>query len=151
VSTGQVFDGYTKSGTRADPYSYNYGIAVGAANAMGDLALVRNAANYLMTNSAFCSMTVGGYDILPTYHQGNRDSSGFNGIVFRWFRAAYQDGHMPGIYLPWAQANVSQAWAGRNADGLSWNNWTSPTPSNGLFSWDCSDTVSGMLNVPPTN
>jgi predicted alpha-1,6-mannanase (GH76 family) len=148
---GEVYDGLRKNRVAHKSYTYNYGIAVGAALASGDRTLVQNAANFLMTNSAYRSGSVGGYDILPNYGQGGGDAGGFNDIVFRWFNAAYQKGLMPGSYLPWAQTNVSQAWAERNVAAISWNNWNAPTPPEGLFSWDCSDTLCGMLDVPPTN
>jgi predicted alpha-1,6-mannanase (GH76 family) len=147
---GDVYDGYNKNGAAHNLYTYNFGTAVGAAMAVSDTSgFLQNAANFLMTNSTMRSGTVGGYNILPNYGQGNQDGSGFNGIVFRWFNVAYQNGLMPAMYLPWAQTNVSQAWAERNATGKSWNNWMAATPASGLFSWDCSDTLCGMLDVPP--
>ena len=39
----------------------------------------------------------------------------------------------------------------RNTAGLSWNNWQSFTAVGGLFSWDCSNTVVGMLDIPTTS
>ncbi|HTB83532.1 MAG TPA: glycoside hydrolase family 76 protein, partial [Candidatus Sulfotelmatobacter sp.] len=128
---GEVYDGLRKNRVAHKSYTYNYGIAVGAALASGDRTLVQNAANFLMTNSAYRSGSVGGYDILPNYGQGGGDAGGFNDIVFRWFNAAYQKGLMPGRYLPWAQTNVSQAWAERNVTAISWNNWNAPTPPHG--------------------
>ncbi|MDQ2843537.1 MAG: hypothetical protein M3Y72_21350 [Acidobacteriota bacterium] len=47
-----------------------------------------------------------------------------------------------------AQTNVGLAWAERNASGLSWNNWLAFTPNGGQYSWDCSNTVVGMLDIP---
>jgi hypothetical protein len=153
-SSGQVYDSVgLPSGTDSREWSYNYGTAVGAASESGDGTFAYNASAWLMLGNAGSSSTINGYTILPNYGQGGTDGGGFNGIVFRWFHTA--DVHSlidHTYYIAWAQQNISQAWSERNGTGQSWNNWNAKTSAvSGVFSWDCSDTLSGMLNVPPTN
>jgi predicted alpha-1,6-mannanase (GH76 family) len=154
--TGQVYDSYSSGGTDTFPWSYNYGVAVGAASESGDGGFAANAAWWLMTSLPinYYATQIGGYYVLPRYNH-NEDDSGFNGIVFRWFHTADSHGLIDhNYYVAWAQTNISQAWAERNAEGLSWNDWITQTPdssSGNVYSWDVSDTLSGMLNVPPTN
>ena len=147
ASTGEVYDGINSSGISSGQYSYNYGVAVGADSFENKGSDATNVANYLMNNES--SGTVNGYNILPNYGQGGTDGGGFNGIALRWIGYAYTKGALsnPDI-LSWAQTNVSQAWSEKNSQGLSWNNWLSATPYGGLYSWDCSDTVVGMLDIP---
>ena len=147
-STGEIYDGINGSGIQNGQYSYNYGVAIGADTFENHSADAANAANYLMKNLS--GETVGGYNILPNYGQGGTDGGGFNGITLRWVGYAWANGALtnPAI-LSWAQTNVGLAWAVRNTSGLSWNDWFAFTPSGGLYSWDCSDTLAGMLDIPP--
>jgi|CZKL01.1.fsa_nt_gi hypothetical protein len=147
-STGEIYDGINGSGIQNGQYSYNYGVAIGADTFENHSADAANVANYLMNNLS--GGTVGGYNILPNYGQGGTDGSGFNGITLRWVGYAWAHGALtnPAI-LSWAQTNVGLAWAVRNASGLSWNDWFAFTPSGGLYSWDCSNTLAGMLDIPP--
>jgi predicted alpha-1,6-mannanase (GH76 family) len=147
ASTGEIYDGINGSGVQTGQYSYNYGVAIGADTYENHSADATNVANYLMNNVS--GGTVGGYNILPNYGQGGTDGSGFNGIALRWVGYAWIHGALtnPAI-LSWAQANVSLAWAVRNASGLSWNDWFAVTPPSGLYSWDCSNTLAGMLDIP---
>ena len=146
-STGEVYDGINGSGIQNANYSYNYGIAVGADTFENHPADATNVANYLINNLS--GGTVGGYNVLPNYGQGGTDGGGFNGITLRWIGYALSQGVLsnPAI-LSWAQTNVGLAWAVRNSSGISWNDWFASTPTGGLYSWDCSDTVVGMLDIP---
>jgi hypothetical protein len=147
ASTGEIYDGINGSGIQAGQYSYNYGVAVGADYFENHRADANNVATYLMNNLS--SGKVGGYNILPNYGQGGTDGGGFNGITLRWIGFAWVNGALSNsAILYWAQTNVGLAWATRNTAGLSWNNWQSFTPVAGLFSWDCSNTVVGMLDIP---
>ena len=147
ASTGEIYDGINGSGIQNGQYSYNYGIAIGADTFESHATDAANVANYLMNNLS--GGTVGGYNILPNYGQGGTDGGGFNGIALRWVGYAWVHGALtnPAV-LSWAQTNVGLAWAVRNASGLSWNNWFAFTPSGGLYGWDCSDTLVGMLDIP---
>jgi hypothetical protein len=147
ASTGEIYDGINGSGVQNGQYSYNYGVAIGADTFEAHSADAANAANYLMNNLS--GGTIGGYNILPNYGQGGTDGSGFNGITLRWVGYAWAHGALTNpTILAWAQANVGLAWAVRNASRLSWNDWFAVTPPSGLYSWDCSNTVAGMLDIP---
>jgi hypothetical protein len=148
ASTGEIYDGINNSGISNGQYSYNYGVAVGAQYFENNWSDATNVANYLMNNES--SGTVNGYNILPNYGQGGTDGGGFNGIALRWIGYAYTQGALSNTnILTWAQTNVNQAWSEVNSQGLSWNDWLAATPYGGLYSWDCSDTVVGMLDIPP--
>jgi predicted alpha-1,6-mannanase (GH76 family) len=148
-STGEVYDGINSSGTSTGQYSYNYGVAIGAhywENKFGD---ANNAATYLMNDLPNYAGTANGYNILPNYGQRGSDGSGFNGIALRWTAYAYVNGAISNSsVLPWMQQNVSSARAEQNSSGLSWNDWVSVTPNGGQYSFDCSDAVVGMQDVP---
>ena len=147
ASNGEVYDGLNTSGIQNGQYSYNYGIAIGAFTFESAPGSANSAATYLMDNVSGGSAN--GYNILPNYGQGGTDGGGFNGIALRWVGYALAHNAISNSeVLPWAQANVSQGWAQRNSSGVSWNDWFDATPSGGLYSWDCSDTVVGMLDIP---
>jgi predicted alpha-1,6-mannanase (GH76 family) len=147
ATTGEIYDGVHSSGVSTGQYSYNYGVAIGADTFEEDAADANNVANYLINHVS--GGTVNGINILPNYGQGGTDGSGFNGITLRWVGYALNNGAItnPAV-LSWAQTNVGLAWALRNASGLSWNNWFAFTPPSGVYSWDCSNTLMGMLDVP---
>jgi len=77
---GEVYDGYRKNRAAHKSYTYNYGIAVGAAPGQRRPYVGAECGKFLMTNPAYSSASVGGYDILPNYGQGGGDASGFNDI-----------------------------------------------------------------------
>ncbi|MFT4113916.1 glycoside hydrolase family 76 protein [Silvibacterium sp.] len=148
ASTGEVYDGVGSTGVSTGQYSYNYGVSIGADYFENKLADANNAALYLINNLS--SGAVGGYNIMPNYGQGGTDGGGFNGITLRWIGYVYNHGGFTSSsILPWAQTNVGLAWAQRNSAGLSWNDWLAATADTGLYSWDCSDTLVGMLDIPP--
>jgi predicted alpha-1,6-mannanase (GH76 family) len=151
ASTGQVYDGdSTSSGISNGSYTYNYGTAIGANYFEGDSADATKMATYLMNN--LTSATYNGYNLMPNPGSGGGDGSGFNGIALRWVGYAYNRGVISNsTVLAWAQTNVSHAWAQRNSAGLSWGDWDAATPNGTtLYSWNCSDTVAGMADIPTT-
>jgi predicted alpha-1,6-mannanase (GH76 family) len=149
ASTGEIYDGINSSGIQNAHYSYNFGIAVGADYFENHWSDATNVATYLMNNLS--SATVGGFNILPNGGVGGSDGAGFNGIALRWIGYAWTHGALSNSsILAWAQTNVALGWAQRNSAGLSWVNWLAATPDSGLYSWDCSDTVVGMLDIPIT-
>jgi predicted alpha-1,6-mannanase (GH76 family) len=148
-TNGEVYDGVNSStGTSTAQYSYNYGTAIGANYFEGDFSDANNMATYLINNLS--DGTYDGYNVMPNYGQGGTDGGGFNGIALRWVGYAYaHEAIANSAVLSWAQTNVSHAWAERNSSGLSYNNWTTTTPSGtDLYGWDCSDTVVGMQDIP---
>ena len=149
VSTGEVYDNVSVSGKSTSQYSYNYGTAIGAFYWEGDKTDANLAATYLMEDLPNYAGTANGYNLLPNYGQGGSDGSGFNGIALRWTAYAYVNGAISnGSILPWMQQNVTSAWALQNSQGLIWNDWVATTPYGGQYSFDCSDAVVGMQDVP---
>jgi hypothetical protein len=146
-STGEVYDASTSQAQ----YSYNYGVAIGAHYLEGDSSDATLTAQHMMTSMPSYSGIDNGYYILLNSDgsENGSDGGGFNGIALRWTAYAYKNGGISDSkVLAWMQANVEQGWSQRNSAGLSWNNWESATPTSGLYSWDCTDTVVGMLDVP---
>jgi|ERR1017187_9636509 hypothetical protein len=147
-STGQVYDapgGYSE-------YSYNYGLAIGAASESADTPTITKVADFLMTGLGNYDGTSGGYNILPNYGQGVHDNDGgFNGITMRWIGTANSHGAISSTVLAWARANVGQAWSIRYYPGyLMWNHWSTPTNISQAYGWDCSSGLVGMLDIPPS-
>lgn len=149
-STGQIYD--AKGGVTGQ-YTYNYGFAIGAMSEEGAGASpIGNVANYVFNDLTNYSGTSGGYNILPNYGQGDLNDSGFNGILMRWICVANGHGLISSSIIDAAQANINQAWSERNGSTtLVWNNWESPTPSTGTYSWDDSAAMAGLVDIPPTD
>jgi predicted alpha-1,6-mannanase (GH76 family) len=151
-STGEIYDGYfASSGSVVGNYSYNYGIAIGAHYWEGYWGDATNVADYEMNDMGNYSGTLNGYNILADgdSSEDGADGGGFAGIALRWTAFAYVNGAISNSsVLTWMQENVDQAWSDRNSADLTWANWESPTASSGLYSWDCSSLVVGMMDVP---
>lgn len=135
LSNGKVYDHYDAGGQEGSDLSYNAGTYVGAAGLLG-LGIPNTAATYY-TNTV--------KDILPNYGTGGNNNDGFNAIFLRWVGTyellAQHNSNWDGFFFNQAGA----AWAVTNAAGLSWDNWTTPTPASGsLYSWDCSVSVSAL-------
>ena len=153
AGTGQIYDGVNSSGTNAGQYSYNYGTAIGAGSEESDNTLISNVSNYLMNDLPNYNGVVGGYNILPNYDtaETGQDGGGFNGITMRWLHVADVHGSISSTVEAWARANITQAWSIREYSSgdpyyLMWDNWMSPTPTTGLYSWDCSSAMAGMFD-----
>jgi hypothetical protein len=146
--TGKIYD----STTGHSDYSYNYGIAIGAALDEGDGEMVKNVADWLMNRSNNPNLpyagTYEGFNLLPDYHQGGRNNGGYNGIALRYVGMAAARGALTAKQVAWAEANVSRAWSLRNKKNVVWNKWNAPTPESGVYAWDCSSALAGMLDVP---
>jgi predicted alpha-1,6-mannanase (GH76 family) len=148
-STGEVYDGYKSPGIQTADYSYNYGVAIGAASEHGsENTMITNVANYLANDLAAYQGTVGGYKILLDYDasENGSDGGGFNGITMRWLELANIHGLLSSSVQAWAVANITQAWSVRDSSELMWDDWMSSTPSSGTYSWDCSSAMAGMFN-----
>lgn len=162
LTCAKIYDSNNKSqggSIGSSDYSYNYGIAIQAATREGDLTTAQNIANWLMYNSnnpnypyvGTYSLNGAAYNILPNYKQDGVNDAGYNGIALRGIGFGYSRGALNATTLAWAQANVSAAWANRNADSVIWNDWTpgDSTPAGGgLYSWDCSPALAGLLDIP---
>ena len=152
-STGRVANDIEGSGNgQADwnDITYNFGIAIGAANEESDSTLIKNASNYVFNDFTNYDGTYGGYNVLPDYGQGNGNNDGFNGILMRWIGVANSHGLISSAVLAAAQANINAAWSFRNCcTTLVWNDWDLATPSS-TYSWDDSAAMAGLLDIPPT-
>jgi hypothetical protein len=151
-STGEIYD--AKGGVHGQ-YTYNYGYAMIAGTYQGSNVMVPNIATYVFNDLTNYNGTAGGYNVMPNYPQDNNTQSGFNGILMRGVAIANKAGYIPSAVLLAAQANINQAWSEREYSSgdpyyLVWSNWQSATPTTGNYSWDDSDSMAGMLDLPPT-
>jgi hypothetical protein len=158
---GKVWDSITGH----DDYSYNYGIALTAATLQGDYNTCTNMANYLATqfqgNSNYPTNGVwtdgvNTYNLLPYYGNTNvgnyKNNAGYNGVCFRGLGYAIQAGYLTSSQELWAEENVEAAFYHRNnTTQVMWGNLQAHTPASGLYSWDCSSAVAGILNIPNNN
>jgi len=153
-ATGRIYDGVsTTTGISTNDFSYNHGIAIGAASESGDGDTANQVATYMafsMTNSSYRPTWDNGYWVLPYYgpKAANDNDGGYNGIALRWLGNANAHGYIDPWVLAWAQYNVSQAWTIRDAQNLMWNDWIHGTPGTGVYSWDCSSALAGMFDIP---
>jgi predicted alpha-1,6-mannanase (GH76 family) len=152
-STGQIYDGYfSSSGAVTGAYTYNYGIAVGAAQELGNTSYIAPIVDYLMNDMGnYAGVSSTGYNILPNYGQGNKDGSGFNGIALRWLGVANAHGNLSSTALSWVQTNLDQAWNEQSSKGIIWNDWEATTPTSPEYCWDSSDALVGYFNFDPTS
>ncbi len=149
ASTGAVQDAVNTSG-RVGTWSstYNQGTFVGLADALGDAASARLAADY--TRDHLGKPIASGYHIMPEYGSGGDNNSGLNAIGLRWIAQFMKNRGLQGAYLGWLQANADTAWDVRRAsDNLSWCQWLQQTPDGVLHSWDCINSVVALQVTPP--
>ncbi|HVC90315.1 MAG TPA: hypothetical protein VND66_06810 [Acidobacteriaceae bacterium] len=158
LTCAKIFD----STTGHSDYTYNYGIAIQAATRAGDSIKAQYIADWLMYNSNNPNYPYAGtytfrgvqYNVLPNYHQGGNNDDGYNGIALRGVGFGYSRGTLNATTLAWAQANLQAAWELRNSADVMWNDWDNQpiplpvTPNSGLYSWDCSSAIAGMLDIP---
>jgi len=129
-STGEVKGAINAAGTITEgALSYTQGTFIGACD------LLRNdypSANYLSmgtkamdyARNSLCD-TPGG--ILKD-ENGIPDTQGMKSIFARWACLFVKNTGTSGNYGAWLDANATQAWSIRNAQGLMWNIWGTRTP-----------------------
>ncbi|EDM37982.1 putative exported glycosylhydrolase [Pedobacter sp. BAL39] len=129
-STGEVKGAINKAGTITEgALSYTQGTFIGACD------LLRNdypSANYLSmgtkamdyARNSLCDAPGG---ILKD-ENGIPDTQGMKSIFARWACLFVKNTGTSGNYGAWLDANASQAWSIRNAQGLMWNIWGTRTP-----------------------
>jgi len=148
TTNGAVHDNMRVSGHVARKvFTYNEGTFIGAADLLWKLT---DNTNYLADASLAANFTrsVLSWDsTLPAY--GSGDAAGFNGIFMRWMARFLNDSGLWQQFYDWMSLNADAAWRVRRPDNLSWQDWTSATPSGTLESWNCSDTVVALQVVPP--
>jgi predicted alpha-1,6-mannanase (GH76 family) len=148
-ATGIVYDNIslvqtaTGTSTATNPMvlSYNQGSFIGAADllnaATGARAYYDDALRTLTASRRALSVDGVMHSESPG---GNVNGGGFKGIFSRWAVKFTRDNHIT-AFDPWFRLNAQTAWANRDARGLIGQNWTRPTGSGVLFSFDCSSGV----------
>lgn len=133
---GFLYDHYAKKRGPVGPdFSYNAGTYVGAAGLLGT-GFPEKVADYF-TN--YCCPD----GVLPNYGVGGGNNDGFNGIFLRWV-GAYELFSKNTNWYGFFKNQAVAAWAVTNTSKLSWDNWTTKTDETGLYSWDCSASVSAL-------
>jgi predicted alpha-1,6-mannanase (GH76 family) len=128
-------------------FTYNQGTFIGAADLLWKLTDNTNYLADALLAANFTRRVLSWDSTLPAY--GSGDAAGFNGIFMRWMARFLNDSRLWPQYYDWMSLNADAAWRVRRSDDLSWQDWTSPTPSGTLDSWNCSDTVVVLQVVPP--
>lgn len=159
AQTGRVSDNLRAesgaAGVRVDnqPYTYNQGTFIGAADALarltGNSAYVADAAAALGFTRDVMSDADG---ILPAEGRGG-DGGGFKGIFAR-HAAAFVRRHQLRDDEEWLLKNARRAWECRDAAGLIDEDWrTGAAPdSPAPYAWDASSAVTLLhaLSAPPS-
>lgn len=138
VSTGHV---------SRKAFTYNEGTFIGAADLLWKLTGNTNYLADALLAANFTRYVLSWDSTLPAY--GSGDAAGFNGIFMRWTARFLNDSNRWPQFYAWMALNADKAWRARRADNLSWQDWTSSTPSGTLDSWNCTDTVVALQVVPP--
>lgn len=140
--------------------TYHYGVAIKAAVLEHDTTMAQTVTNWLMYNLTLDDAspafpyagTYDGYNILPNYLAGCKYScndDGYNGIALRGVGFALANGVITNPNtLPWAQANLQDAWNHRNSTPVIWADWVSTTTAGTQYSWSDSAALTGMLDIP---
>lgn len=128
-------------------FTYNEGTFIGAADLLWKLTGNTNYPADALLAAKFTRGVLSWDSTLPVY--GSGDAAGFNGIFMRWMARFLNDSRLWPQFYEWMSLNADAAWRVRRADNLSWQDWTSPTPSGTLESWNCSDSVVALQIVPP--
>ena len=135
LSSGFLYDHYATNGPVGSDLSYNAGTYVGAAGLLGT-GIPEKVADYYTNHD--CP-----HDILPNYGVGGGNNDGFNGIFLRWV-GTYEFLSKNTNWYGFFDNQAIAAWAVTNDSGLSWDDWNTNTASSGLYSWDCSVSVSAL-------
>lgn len=147
TTNGAVHDNMRVSGhVSRKVFSYNEGTFIGAADLLWKLTGNTNYLTDALLAANFSRRVLSWDSTLPVYGAG--DAAGFNGIFMRWMARFLNDSHRWPQFYDWMSLNADAAWRVRRADNLSWQDWTSPTPSGTLDSWNCSDSVVALQVVP---
>lgn len=151
LSTGEVQGAIDNNGNITQgALSYTQGTFIGACMLLKSyypsvnyLGMGEQAMSY--TSSSLC-ITPGG--ILNDENQ-TADTQGMKGIFARWACAFVQSSGTQSTYGPWLDANATQAWSIRNANGLMWNIWETQTPQTPVIlnSWQTSCGVAMVNNI----
>lgn len=146
-SSGYLWDHINSSGLAGYDLSYDAGTFIGAAYLLGDDTTANLEASYFLYNQ--CGTPSADYGILDNYGTGSSGNAGFNSIFLRWMAVYMNGANMQATYLPWLYVNAAAAVTVENSSDLSWSDWVSATPSSGLYSWDCTPSVTAVNVVPP--
>ncbi|MGH7941267.1 MAG: glycoside hydrolase family 76 protein [Limisphaerales bacterium] len=147
ITKGAVHDSERITGHVArKAFTYNEGTFIGAADLLWKLSGDTNFLADALLAANFTRHVLSWDGTLPAY--GSGDAAGFNGIFMRWMARFLNDsGYWPRFY-GWMSLNTDAALRVRRHDNLSWQDWTSPTPTGILNSWNCSDAVVALQVVP---
>jgi predicted alpha-1,6-mannanase (GH76 family) len=135
VTNGFLYDHYIASGPVGIDLSYNAGTYVGAAGLLR-VGTPETVAEYYTNYD--CPN-----DILPNYGTGGVNNDGFNGIFLRWV-GTYEILTGNTNWYAFFNNQADAACTVTNASGLSWDDWQATTSASGLYSWDCSPSVSAL-------
>ncbi|MGH8022167.1 MAG: glycoside hydrolase family 76 protein, partial [Limisphaerales bacterium] len=148
TSAGAVHDHMSVGGHVARKvFTYNEGTFIGAADLLWKMTGNTNYLGDARLAANFTRRVLCWNGTLPAY--GSGDPAGFNGIFMRWMARFLDDSRLWPQFYGWMALNADAAWRVRRGDGLSWQDWSAPTPAGTLGSWNCSDSVVALLVVPP--
>lgn len=130
--TGQVHEGINASGLIVSDNVYNSGAFINAANCLHNITGDSNyyndallAANHIVKNTSILS-------------DGGRGDSCWEDQFARGLGCFARDNNLWGIYNSWMAANANAAWNARRPDlNITWNSWTTPTPTDSCSSLEC--------------
>ncbi len=149
-SLGKIYDNIGADGTlNKVSLTYNQGTFLGAANALYGITGTASYLSDAQLMASYAQNTICTNNILPQYSTTG-DFGGFNGIFIRHMAKFAQQRGLWDNYYEWLEQNAELAWSSRrSSDGLSWNDWSTATPTGTLQSWACSDSIVIANVIPP--
>ncbi len=132
ASTGQVNEGWTASGLESSDNVYNSGAFINFANRLHNLT---GQAGYYNDALLAADHVVNKWAIIGNTQRG---STCWQLEFVRGLKYFCRDNNLWSRYYTWLMNNANAAWNERRTDlNLTWNSWTSQTPSDDCSSMEC--------------
>lgn len=136
-SSGRVYEGTNASGIYGDDNAYNSGLLVNAANS---LYKITGNSQYYNDATTAAAHVINKYPILNEDHPANGDFGGDQ--FYRGLSNFARQNNLWNTYWQWLENNCASAWNNRRTDyNITWNVFTSPTPTGNLDAMEAEGSV----------
>ncbi|HEY4415712.1 MAG TPA: TIM-barrel domain-containing protein, partial [Verrucomicrobiae bacterium] len=145
-TNGQVYEGIRSNGVvLVSDNVYNSGAFINAANCLHNIT---GQTNYFNDALLAASHVLNNNSILKN---GGRGDNTWEDQFVRGLSYFARDNNLWGLYASWMAANANAAWNARRTDlNLTWNDWTTPTPTDDCSSMECLSAAVVQQVTPPT-
>jgi len=136
-NSGRVYEGTNATGLYGDDNAYNSGLLVNAAASL--YRITRTSQDYTDAATA-AAHVINKYPVLNEDHPANGDFGGDQ--FYRGLSLFARQNNLWNTYWQWLENNCASAWNHRRTDyNLTWNNFTSNTPTGNLDAMEAEGSV----------